>query len=131
MLGPMLERELQELCEAFEASVPYNRRNEYTLKPLLTRLIVRVKDKLKAGHKLSKALDELDANSAFRNFCAHWKNPASPLTTPEVREVLRTWKDIVAMVKCSEEKCTGYAKHDNDAFVCGCRKLRLAKGDAA
>lgn len=131
LLGPMLERELQELCEAFEVSVAYNRRNEYTLKPLLTRLIARVKEKLKATHRLSKALDDLEANSAFRNFCAHWKNPASPLTTPEVREVLRTWKVIIAMVKCSEEKCIGYAKHDRNTFVCSCRKLKLAKGDAA
>tara|TARA_A100001391_G_scaffold73375_1_gene47196 strand:+ start:1205 stop:3625 length:2421 start_codon:yes stop_codon:yes gene_type:complete len=131
LLGPMLERELQELCEAFEASVTYNRRNEYTLKPLLTRLIARVKEKLKAAHKLSRALDELDANLSFRNLCAHWKNPASPLTTPEVREVLRIWKDIIAMVKCTEEKCTGYAKHDKDTFVCSCKKLKLAKGDAA
>jgi len=90
-----------------------------------------VKEKLKAGHKLSRALNELDANLSFRNLCAHWKNPASPLTTPEVRKVRRIWKDIIAMVKCSEEKCTGYAKHDKDTFVCSCKKLKLAKGDAA
>ncbi|WDI43376.1 hypothetical protein [Bremerella sp. P1] len=131
LLGPMLERELQEMCEAFEASVAYNRRNEYTLKPLLTRLIVRVKEKLKSAHKLTVMLNDLDANSAFRNFCAHWKTPSSPITTQEVREVLRIWKNIVAMVKCSEEKCTGYAKYDNGTFVCNCKKLRLAKGDPA
>lgn len=131
LLGPMLEREIQDLCEAFEASVTYNRRNEYTLQPLLTRLIARVKEKLKGTHELSRKLDELDANLCFRNFCAHWKNPASPLTTPEVREVLRIWRDIIAMVKCTEQKCTGYARYDRDTFVCKCKKLKLAKVDAA
>ncbi|AMV34670.1 recombination protein F [Pirellula sp. SH-Sr6A] len=130
-LGPILERDLQELCEAFEASVAYTRKNEHTLKPLLTRLIARVKDKLKPAHKLCKALEQLDANSSFRNFCSHWKNPSTPFTTPEISEVVKMWKDIIAMVKCGEDKCVGYVKYDKDVFVCSCKKLTLAKGDTA
>jgi hypothetical protein len=130
-LGPILERDLQELCEAFEASVPYTRKNEYTLKPLLGRFIARVKDKLGSAHRLCKVLEELDLNSSFRNFCSHWKNPAIPFTTPEIREVLTMWKNIISMVKCEEDKCYGYAKYDKTVFVCSCRKLQLAKGDTA
>ena len=131
LLGPMLERELQELCEAFEASVAYNRRNEYTLKPLLTRLIARVKEKLKTAHRAVESARRSRCKLGIPELLCSLEKSSKPLNYPEVREVLRIWKDIIAMVKCPEEKCTGYAKYDKDTFVCSCKKLKRAKGDAA
>jgi len=44
-----------------------------------------------------------------------------------MREIVKKWKDILEMVKCTEDVCTGYVKYETDSFTCHCRKLRLVK----
>ena len=127
-MGPFLERQLQDLCEAFEVYVPYNRRNEYTLKPLLERFAVRVKDKLKSSHALYAATSELQEESGFRNLTAHAKDPAVELTTVEMEIVVTKWKAVASLVKCAEQGCYGFLKYDsNGGFVCNCGATRLTK----
>lgn len=91
--------------------------------------MVRVSDKLGAAHPLYVALKALDDDLIFRNSCAHWKEPASPFTTPELREVVKKWRAIVDMVTCVEEKCGEYVCYDRTKnFACGCGKLVVSKG---
>lgn len=131
-LGPMLERKLQSLCEAMQVSVTYNARNEYTLRPLLQCVVSRAKEKLGELHPLYLAAKTLEENTTFRNFSAHWKNPASGLTTPEVREVLDQWLHMHALVSCMQPKCgvmvawRGDAKH----FACSCGSMIVTKSAA-
>jgi hypothetical protein len=127
-MGPFLERQLQELCESFEALVKYNRRNEYSLEPLLDRFRVRVRDKLKKSHPLYKAIEELQSESGFRNWSAHWKNPAIQMTSTEMKIVVERWKAIEQMVRCDEENCYGFLSYDGSgAFVCNCGATRLER----
>lgn len=127
-LGPFLEKHLQELCEAFEALVKYNQRNEYPLDPLLDRFRVRVKEKLGKDHDLFNAIGELQSESGFRNLCAHWKNPDIELTRPEMEEVVRKWKSIAKIIRCQEESCYKYVRYDGKSdFVCECGATRLVK----
>ena len=128
-MGPFLECQLQELCESFEVLVKYNQRNEYTLDPLLDRFRVRVKEKLGKDHGLYKAIETLQGESGFRNFCAHWKNPEIPITPPEMKAVVERWKAIEELVRCKEECCYGFLRYDDGSkgFVCACGTTRLGK----
>lgn len=128
-LGPMLERKLQALCEAMQVSVTYNARNEYTLRPLLQSLVTRAKDKLGELHPLHTAAKVLEENTTFRNFSAHWKNPASGLTTPEVREVLDQWLKVEAHVRCAQPTCGVLTSWRSEVkhFACGCGTTVLTK----
>src|SRR5437867_2780457 len=74
-----LEDVMQELCEAFEVELKFNRRSEYTLDTLIDRCRVRVREKLKAEHPLSKALEQMFQDNAYRNWSIHCKNPESPI----------------------------------------------------
>jgi len=128
-LGPMLERKLQGLCEAMQVTVTYNARNEYTLRPLLQCLVARAKEKLGEHHPLHVAAKALEENTTFRNFSAHWKNPSSGLTTPEVREVLNQWLAVEAQVRCAQPACgalTGW-RSEVKHFACGCGATVLTK----
>lgn len=128
-LGPMLERKLQALCEAMQVSVTYNTRNEYTLRPLLQSLVARAKKELGEHHPLHIAAKALEENTTFRNFSAHWKNPASGLTTPEVREVLGQWITVEGLVRCAQPTCgtlTGW-RSELKEFACGCGTTMLVK----
>lgn len=130
VLGPFLEREFQEIAEAFEALVPYNRKNEYTLAPLLDRVRVRVKDKLGSTHDLHVAIEKLQSGAGFRNFCAHWKDPAAPISREEVRETLDDWDGIVSLLRCDRSSgCGRVAQYDrpNRQFVCACGSVSLSK----
>lgn len=128
-LGPMLERNLQALCEAMEVSVTYNARNEYTLRPLLQCLMKRAKEKLGDSHPLYLAAKALEENTTFRNFSAHWKNPASGLTCPEVREVLEQWLEVDSHVRCTQPTCGGLTawRGDEKHFKCGCGTQVVSK----
>jgi hypothetical protein len=128
LLGPFLEKELQDLCEGFEVLVTYNRRNEYTLAPLLERFRVRVSSKLGAGHLVTTATVALESDLMFRNFMAHWKDPDSEITVEELSTVLERWKDLDALLSCAEPKCHGVPEYDGDsAFACACGTLVLSK----
>ena len=128
-LGPMLERKLQALCDAMQVSVTYNTRNEYTLRPLLQWLVSRAKEKLGAAHPLYVAAKALEENTTFRNFTAHAKNPASGITTAEVRQVLDQWLQVDALVRCKDPTCgamTGW-RSDVSHFACRCGSTVLSK----
>jgi len=126
-MGPFLERQLQQLCESFGVMVKYNQRNEYTLDPLLDRFCVRVRRKLGTNHKLYKAVKALQEESGFRNICAHWKDPESPITMQEMLAVVEKWKAIDELVRC--KRCHVFLQYDGrSGFVCSsCNITRLQK----
>lgn len=117
-MGPFLERQLQQVGESFGILVKYNRRNEYTLEPLLDRLRVRVGEKLGKDHSLYRAIGALREESGFRNLCAHWKNPDIQLTTEEMTAVVRRWQAVDALVRC--QSCLEFLHYNGKSFVCRC-----------
>ncbi len=129
-LGPMLERKLQSLCASMEVSITYNTRNEYTLRPLLQSLMSRAKDKLGDQHPLFAAVKALDENVTFRNFSAHWKDPASGLTTPEVGAVLDQWSQVETQVLCAQPKCGVLIAWRGEAAAVALKKSETAQGAA-
>jgi hypothetical protein len=132
LLGQLLERELQEICEACEGALAFNRRNEYTLQPLVVGVRERIKEKLKATHPAFLAMKAFEDEVSFRNWCAHWKNPSSPLTTEEIQVVIDKWKGVVNLIQCSDPRCGEYARYDKASdFVCRCRKVVLTKSSTA
>jgi len=127
-LGPYMEFQLQEICEAFEVPMKYNRRNEYTLDPLLDGLRVRARAKLGADHRLTVALDDLSGEAGFRNLSAHAKDPAIQLTPQEMSAALQKWSVVEAMVRCQRLECfeiLGYT--DQGTFRCACGQTQLRK----
>lgn len=127
-LGPYLEGQLQHICESFEVLVKYNVKNEYTLDPLFSYLIKRVKDKLGENHCLTKYLEMTWTDSVFRNFCVHWRNSSSTYTKPEMQSVLDNWIQVERMVYCQETSCGQLVRYDRKrSFVCPCKSTRLEK----
>lgn len=128
-LGPTLERYLQEIAENFEVLVKYSRTNEYTLSPLLQRFKARAKEKLGSEHPLYIAIVALEEEQGFRNLCAHWKNPAIQLTSPEMQNVLDKWLTIESYVKCQDSNCMNWLRYDrsSSSFICPCGKASLTK----
>ena len=125
-LGAFLERQLQLLCELFQATVKYKRDNEHSLNPLFVRFRVRAEDKLNADHELTQAVLELEDTSSFRNFCAHWKNPETPFTASEISTVLEKWRAVEEAARCPE--CSRFPSYDgSSAFECGCGETLLQK----
>ena len=124
-MGPFLERQLQQVGESFGILVKYNRRNEYTLDPLLDRLRVRVREKLGKDHSLHHAIGALQEEAGFRNLCAHWKNPDIQLTTEEMRAVVRRWQAVDALVRCQSESCLEFLQYNGKGFVCRCGAAKL------
>jgi len=128
IMGPYLERKLQEICELFEAPVPFRRTNEYTLRELIQRFLSRVREKLTAASSLYRLVSTLDTDAGFRNFCSHWKNPAIQITTDEVREIVRLWEEILSVVSCSQPACNSLVTYDGDnQFVCSCGRTVLSR----
>jgi hypothetical protein len=127
VLGPYMEDVLQDICEAFEVEMKFNRRNEYTLEPLLDRLRIRVQGKLGQSHALSIALVELQELSGFRNLAAHAKNPDIELTPPEMSAVTSKWRFIEESTRCSEAHCEEILKYHKPSFRCGCGKSTLER----
>jgi len=123
-LGPILEFEFQEACEAFEVELKYNRRNEYTLEPLVDGFRTRVQKKLGAAHPLTVAVAELRAENGFRNLCAHAKDLEIPLTPEELQIVVDKWDVIRNMIRCGCGELAVYQKPD---FQCPCGKVHLQK----
>jgi len=115
-MGPYLEQQMAELCENFQVMVKYNRRNEYTLDPMVTFFCARVRKKLGAEHELVKRTEALKQSTGFRNLCAHWKNPAIPFTSPEMRDVFGKWEALRELVLCRD--CGRYLRYDGKWFSC-------------
>ena len=121
-----LEDVMQDLCEAFDVEIRYNRRNEYTLDTLIDRFRVRVREKLKAEHPLSRALEQMFQDNAYRNWTIHCKNPESPIQSTEIRAIVANWKGIQKACQCQE--CFEFLKYDvAGAFRCRCGKASLQK----
>jgi hypothetical protein len=128
ILGPYLERMLQDICESFEAAVPFRRTNEFTLRELIQRLLSRVREKLSANHNLYALLSTVDSDAGFRNFCSHWKNPDIQITVEELRAIVCVWEQILSLVCCAQENCNALVKYDGSSrFVCECGTTVLAK----
>ena len=121
-----LEDIMQELCEAFEVELKFNRRSEYTLDTLIDRFRVRIREKLKVEHPLSKALEQMFQDNAYRNWSIHCKNPESAIQTNEIRSIVVNWKAILKVVQC--QKCFELLKYDGQGgFQCTCTKSQLIK----
>jgi hypothetical protein len=127
-LGPYMEFYLQDICEAFEVEVKYNRRNEYTLEPLLDRLRIRTRSKLGAEHDLTRRLDALYQDSGFRNLTAHAKNPEIELTPEEMAAVLDKWVAVEQLARCQKKECYEILRYTPAGdFRCPCSQSCLRK----
>ena len=127
MFGRYLEWVLQELCENLEASVKYNKRNEFTLSELIQAFRVRMKKKLESDHPIIKMILVFESNTGFRNFCDHWKESETDYSSPEIRNIVQKWKNIESIIECDEcHKFIRYEKVDGHEHIsCPCRKLNL------
>jgi len=125
--GVYLEWVLQELCENLEASVKYNRRNEYVLSELFQAFMARLQKKLKTDHSVVKSISDFEIDAGFRNFCAHWKEPEISYSSPEIRDIVERWRDIESKIECGKcHKFIRYEKVDRYEHIsCPCRKLNL------
>ncbi|MBA7611680.1 hypothetical protein ES703_18908 [subsurface metagenome] len=125
--GVYLEWVLQELCENLEASVKYNRRNEFSLSEFFQSFKERMKKKLKENHLIVKLILDFAVDIGFRNFCAHWKEVDIPLTSPEVKKIVENWKNIESKIEC--DKCNKFINYEKvngyEHISCSCRKLNL------
>lgn len=127
MLGPLVEDELQDFAEATEAELKYNRRNEYTLEPLLAGLRRRLESKLKQQHPAAVAAKALAENAGFRNLCAHAKDPAIDITPQEVRLALDAWLALASLLRCPLEACSSVLRWDDPEFRCECGSTVLRR----
>ncbi|MHA1228232.1 MAG: hypothetical protein ACTSR2_04235 [Candidatus Hodarchaeales archaeon] len=125
MFGRYLEWVLQELCENLEASVKYNRRNEYTLSELFQSFKERMEKKLKENHSIVKLTSAFESDIGFRNFCDHWKE--TDYSSPEIRDIVQSWKDIESKIECGKHhKFIRYKKEDGHEHIsCPCGELDL------
>lgn len=124
--GVYLEYVLQELCENMEASLKYNRRNEFTLADLFTAFRTRMNVKLKTS-EVNTMITKFEADTIFRNYCAHWKDPEIPFTSVEVMEIVEKWKVLENHIEC--EKCKKFIEYSKESghehVSCPCRMLTL------
>lgn len=129
-LGRYLEWTFGVLNENLKTPIPYKLENVYTLSEFFDPLKARFNKLLKQSgkqHKLVLLLDELEAGTIFRNYCAHWKNEASPFTTPEVEVIFNKWLETEQMVYCPS--CKSFVKHESfsntDYLRCNCGTINL------
>jgi hypothetical protein len=120
MLGPLIEDELQDFVEATESELKFNRRNEYTLEPLLAGLRRRLDAKLKQQHPAAGAAKSLADNVGFRNLCAHAKDPAIDITPQEVQVALDAWLSLASHLRCPLETCSSVLRWVDPEFRCSC-----------
>lgn len=124
-LALLLEDAAQEIGEALEIDVKFNRRGEYTLDPLLTAIRTRLEKKLGASHPLVTEMVRITQDNAYRNWGIHCKNPVSPITEPEIRAVVANWKAFESQLHCP--KCARLVLADGNLYRCGCGGLEIKK----
>ena len=131
LFGRYLEWVLQELCENLEASVKYNRRNEFTLSELVQAFSVRMQKKLTSDHSIVKSILYFESDTGFMNFCDHWKGSETDYSSPEIRDIVQNWRDIESKIECDEcHKFIRYKKIDGyEHVLCPCTKLNLKKDE--
>lgn len=127
-LGRYLEWILQEINQNLETPIKYRIYHQYSLIELFEPLKRRFKDKLKFSgkvHQLNLLLEDFYNHTSFRNFCMHWKNPESELTSEEIRDIFEKWKQIESLIYC--DNCKSFVKYDNSTqFIrCSCNELDL------
>jgi hypothetical protein len=122
LLGVYLENILQKLCERLRAKIDYKRSNQFTLDELITAFRVRLGDKISKQSDIYRKVVELESDSVFRNYCAHWKNPPTPYTTQEIRKIFSSWQIIERALECpSCNKFLLYQKNDSiEKISCPC-----------
>jgi hypothetical protein len=124
-LALLLEDAAQEIGEALEIDVKFNRRGEYTLDPLLTAIRTRLEKKLGAVHPLVIAMGRITQDNAYRNWGIHCKNPVSPITEPEIRTVVANWRTFESQLHCPG--CTKLVRAQGSAYQCTCGNLVLQR----
>lgn len=124
-LALLLEDAAQEIGEAIEIDVKFNRRGEYTLDPLLTSIRSRLEKKLGATHQLVTAMGRITQDNAYRNWGIHCKNPVSPITEPEIRIVVANWKAFESGLHCPD--CRKLVKAQGSGYQCSCGKMVLQR----
>ena len=74
-----------------------------------------------------KLILDFEMDEGFRNFCAHWKEPEIPYSSPEIKEIVKKWKKIESEIECNEcNKFIKYEKVDGHEHIsCPCRELNL------
>ena len=117
-LASYLEDAAQEIGEAIEINVKFNRRGEYTLDPLLTAIRTKLESKLGTPHPLVRDMTRITQDNAYRNWGIHCKNPVSPITAQEIATVVTNWKAIESKFYCPT--CSDVVKADGGLFRCGC-----------
>jgi hypothetical protein len=124
-LARYLEDAAQELCEAFEVELKFNRRGEYTLDPLLNGLRSRLEKKLGGNHAVVQEITRVTQDNAYRNWGIHCKNPDSPITSTEIGIVVANWKTLEAKFYCPT--CSSVLRWNDPEFTCECGATVLKK----
>lgn len=129
-LGRYLEWTFGVLNENLRTPIHYKLENVYTLSEFFEPLKTRFNKLLKQSgkqHKLILLFDELETGTIFRNYCAHWKNEASPFTTPEIEAIFNKWLETQQMIYCPS--CKSFVKYESidntDYLRCNCGTINL------
>lgn len=129
ILGRYIEWILGQLNQRMETPITYRVENIYTMMEFYNPLVKRFKDKLKKSdkvHVLLQYFDDFDTSTIFRNYCAHYKNEATPFTATEISEILNKWLVIEENLFCKDCKSFIQYKSAGDTYIkCECGKLDL------
>ena len=127
MFGRYLEWVFQELCVNLEASVKYNKRNEYSLLELFQAFKSRIQNKIKADHSIVKLILDFEVDTGFRNFCDHWKDTETDYSSSEISDIVQNWRSIEGEIEC--DKCHKFIRYEKvdkyEHLTCSCRRLNM------
>lgn len=124
-LGVYLEWIIQVLNQNLHSPIPFRINNQYVLSELVDALKKRIKDKLKASHKLFNLMNKFETDALFRNYCMHWKDVE--YTASEIGTIFTHWKEIESIFQCDGD-CRRFVEYETaeSSFKCRCgnRDLR-------
>lgn len=130
VLGRYLEWTFGVVNENLQTPIRYKIENIYTLSEFYDPLVKRFRDKLKLPnkkHALTMLFDEFESGTIFRNYCAHWKNEATPFTSIEIDAIFKKWLEIENIIYCIG--CKSYVKLDSSTGAeyvkCNCGSIDL------
>ncbi len=118
-LGVYLEWIIQVLNQNLHSPIQFRINNQYVLSELFDALKKRIKDKLKADHKLFNLLNRFETDALFRNYCMHWKD--IEYTASEIKRILEHWKEIESIFQCDGD-CQRFVEYEtaDSSFKCRC-----------
>jgi wobble nucleotide-excising tRNase len=129
-LGRYLEWNFGVINENMQTKIRYKIENVHTLAEFYYPMVKRFKDKLKIPnkqHKLVLLFDDFETGTIFRNYCMHWKNESSPITSPEIEAVFKKWLEIEGMIYCTS--CKSFVSYDastgTEYIKCNCGAVDL------